>query len=253
MTKYIDLVIGLILIAYYAYLEVRYNGMAFDGFFLGVGIVLLVYHFLKNKVVLNKKLKKFINILIATGLAIFLIVESLIVFFPKHNYEDDCDYMVVLGAAVKGTTPSLTLRRRLDTAIDYLKKSKDDCYIVVSGGKGSGEKISEAEAMKRYLEENGISKDKIIMEDKSTSTYENFKYSKEKIEKHSNKDINKVGVKVVTTDFHSFRSFLIAKKNGYDDIIFCTDRSIKQFIPVYYAREFFAVIKSAIFDIGLNI
>ncbi len=253
MIKFLDLIIGTILIIYYAYLEFMYNGMAFDEFFLFIGIVLIIYHFFKNKVLLNKKLKKIIKMLISIGLAIFLIVESLIAFFPKHNYEDKCDYMLILGAGVKGAKPSLTLRRRLDTAIKYLKKSKGDCYIVVSGGKGSGEKISEAQAMKRYLEKNKISKDKIIMEDKSSSTYENFKYSKEKIEKHSHKSISKVGVKVVTTDFHSFRSFLIAKKNGYGNTTFCTDRSVKQFIPVYYTREFFAVIKSVIFDIGLCI
>ncbi|MCU9810564.1 YdcF family protein [Paraclostridium sp. AKS81] len=91
--------------------------------------------------------------------------------------------MIVLGASVKNTTPSLTLRGRLDKAIQYLDESKDDCYIVVSGGKGSDEKLSEAKAMENYLVEHGVNKDKIILEDKSTNTYENFKYSKEKIEK----------------------------------------------------------------------
>lgn len=146
--------------------------------------------------------------------------------------------MIVLGASVKNTTPSLTLRGRLDKAIKYLYESKDDCYIVVSGGKGSDEKLSEAKAMGNYLVEHGVNKNKIILEDKSTNTYENFKYSKEKIEKNSNKDIKNLNIKVVTTDFHSFRSFILAKVNGYGNVNFCTSKSISKFVPVYYAREF---------------
>ena len=83
-----------------------------------------------------------------------------------------------LEQAVKATTPSLTLKSRLDTAIEYLNITKDDTYIVVSGGQGNGENISEAKAMQRYLIQKGIEEEKIILEDKSTSTNENFKYSR---------------------------------------------------------------------------
>jgi uncharacterized SAM-binding protein YcdF (DUF218 family) len=251
--RYLDLLIGTICILYYLYLELVYNGMAFDKFFMVVGCGLVIYHFIKNRMNLNGSLKKILKIFVTIGLSIFLIVESILVFFPKHNIKDDCDYLVVLGASVKKNKPSLTLKGRLDTAIKYLKKSKDDCYIVVSGGKGKDENISEAKAMKNYLVENGVPKNKIILEDESTSTYENFKYSKEKIEQNSNKSIKDVKIKVVTTDFHSFRSFLLAKKNGYHNISFYTSNSLNQFIPVYYAREFFALIKTITIDIALNI
>ncbi len=248
MIKYLDLLIGLLCVFYYLYLEIVYNGMAFDTFFMTVGIVLILYHFIKKKIHLNKNLKKAFNIVLVIGLSIFFIVESILIFFPKHNLKDDCDYLVILGAAVKNNGPSLTLKGRLDKAIEYINKSNDDCYIVVSGGRGSDEKISEAKAMEDYLINHGISKKRIILEDKSTNTYENFKYSKEKIEKISNKSINKLNIKVVTTDFHSFRSFLLAKKNGYKNINFYTVNSISQFIPVYYLREFFALIKTVIFN-----
>ena len=249
MLKYLDLFIGLLCVFYYFYLEIVYNGMSLDIFFIVVGSILILYHFVKFKIHLNKNFKKVFNIVLTIGLSIFLIAESMLIFFPKQNLKDNCDYLVILGASVKNTRPSLTLKGRLDKAIEYINKSNDDCYIVVSGGKGSDEKISEAKAMENYLIDHGISKSRIILEDKSTSTYENFKYSKEKIEKNSNKSIKKLNIKVVTTDFHGFRSFLLAKKNGYKNINFWTVNSINQFIPVYYLREFFALAKTVILNI----
>lgn len=248
MSKYLDLIIGFVFILYYIYLKVIYNGMAFDKFFISLGIELIIYHFIKNKINMNKKLKKIIKITFIIFISIFIILESILIFFPKQNLEEDCDYLIILGASVKNTVPSLTLKGRLDKAIEYLKKSKDDCYIVVSGGKGNDEGISEAKAMENYLVKHKIPKDKIIMEDKSTNTYENFKYSKEKIESHSKNDIKNLNIKVVTTDFHSFRSFMLAKKNRYGNVNFYSNKSLNQFIPIYYAREFFATIKTIIFD-----
>ena len=102
--------------------------------------------------------------------------------------------------------------------------------------------------MENYIVKHKIPKNKIIMEDKSTNTYENFKYSKEKIESHSKNDIKNLNIKVVTTDFHSFRSFMLAKKNRYGNVNFYSNKSLNQFIPIYYAREFFATIKTIIFD-----
>lgn len=248
MSKYLDLIIGFVFILYYTYLKVIYNGMAFDKFFISLGIALIIYHFIKDKINMNKKLKKIIKINFMILISIFIILESILIFFPKQNLKDECDYLIILGASVKNTVPSLTLRGRLDRAIEYLNKSKDDCYIVVSGGKGNDEGISEAKAMENYLVKHKVPRDKIIMEDKSTSTYENFKYSKEKIEVHSKKKIEKLNVKVVTTDFHSFRSFILAKKNGYGNVNLYSNKSLNQFIPIYYAREFFATIKTIIFD-----
>jgi uncharacterized SAM-binding protein YcdF (DUF218 family) len=156
--------------------------------------------------------------------------------------------MLILGTAVKGTTPSLTLQGRLDKALEYLNNTNDDLYIVVSGGQGDGENISEAISMKIYLVQHGISENKIIIEDKSTSTFENFNYSKNKIENHSSKKIENLNVKIVTTDFHSLRSGLIAKRNGYKNITFYSSKSLPQFMPTYSTREFFAFIKTLIFN-----
>lgn len=242
------LLISALCVLYYIYLKVVYGGLAFSGSFLVIALVLAVYQFTKNKIKENKKVYKVLKTVMLVGIIIFIIMESLIVLYPKHDYKEQSDYMIILGTAVKHNTPSLTLRGRLDTAIEYINRTNDDLYIVVSGGKGSGENISEALAMKTYLIENRVSEDKIIMEDKSTNTYENFMYSREKIEDHSGKSIKDLNIKVVTTDFHAYRSSILAKRNGFGKVTFYTSNSLLQFKPVYYLRECFALSKSILLD-----
>ncbi|WP_370458110.1 YdcF family protein [Bacillus sp. BPN334] len=98
----------------------------------------------------------------------------------KHgqmNATYDADYIIVLGSKVNGTKPSYSLQYRIDKAAEYLQ-SHEKTIAIVSGGKGKGEDISEALAMKNGLMKLKIAEDRIIMEDKSTSTDENIKLSK---------------------------------------------------------------------------
>ena len=104
----------------------------------------------------------------------------------------------------------------MDRAIDFAKNQKKeankDIIYIPSGGKGSDEIISESEAMRNYLIENGINSKNIIIENKSTSTNENMQFSKEKIN-----EINKDGkIAFSTTNYHVFRSGVIANNEGID-------------------------------------
>jgi uncharacterized SAM-binding protein YcdF (DUF218 family) len=83
------------------------------------------------------------------------------------------DYAIVLGAKVNGETPSLSLRYRLEATLNYANQYPH-VKLVLSGGQGTDEYISEAEAMRRYLVENGVSEERLLLESKSTSTYETF-------------------------------------------------------------------------------
>lgn len=100
------------------------------------------------------------------------------------------------------------------TAEKYLKKHKK-VKIIVSGGQGSGEQISEALAMYKYLVAHGIDRDRIIQEDKSRSTYENIKNSFEIIKNKGDKLQN---IAVLTSNFHVFRAVKLAQKVGAEDI-----------------------------------
>lgn len=172
----------------------------------------------------------------------FIVVEGCIILggvFSGHT-EVKPDYILVLGAGIKkDSSPTLALEKRLQWAIDYAGQYPD-AYIVVSGGQGKNEPEPEARAMARYLIDRGISSERIIIEDKATSTMENFKYTKELI------DADKT-VAFVTNDFHVFRSTMLAGRNGLNACGYGT--STPGIILVNcYLREFFAMVKSFLFD-----
>ena len=116
MRKNIDLLIGCIVILYVIFINVVFNNIAFSMSFLFMGIVLIIYHFIKSRI----KKNSFLNILkflVAIGGIIFFIVEVAIIIFPKNSYEYS-NYVIILGAGVNGETPSYTLKQRLDKAIE---------------------------------------------------------------------------------------------------------------------------------------
>lgn len=143
--------------------------------------------------------------------------------------------VVVLGCHVKGSEPSLMLKRRLDAAYEYLVLNPD-VKCVVTGGQGTGESISEAEAMKNYLMNKGIDENRILEENKSTSTYENIAFSKKILEENTlNNDIV-----IVTDGFHQYRAGIIAKKQGLNAYsISCPTRP--ELVPTYWVREWLAL------------
>ncbi|CUU48016.1 YdcF family protein [Clostridium beijerinckii] len=215
-----------------------------------LGIIILVYYFSKKIMKKNMffyKIFRYIKISSCIIFICFIIIEALIINYPKYNRNSD-DYIIVLGAGLdNGGVPNLILRERLDIAIKCMKENLAQ-YIVLSGGQGADESTSEAQAMSEYLQAKGIEKNKIILEDKSRDTNENLKYSKEKIEEFGNKPISDIKVKIVTTDFHAFRSSILAKKNGYRSFDNYSSTMPWYFVPSTYARESIAVIKSILFD-----
>ena len=134
-----------------------------------------------------------------------------------HTPKYDKDFIIILGSKIKddGTITPL-LRGRVDKALDFGNKqyelTKKKIIYVPSGGKGKDEVTSEAEAIKKYLLEKGIKKDQIIIEDKSTNTIENMKYSKKIIDKQ-NKNAR---ISFSTTNYHVFRSGVIATNQGIE-------------------------------------
>ena len=116
------------------------------------------------------------------------------------------EYIIVLGAHVEGTRLTKALLERTRRALQYMEENPET-KAVLSGGKGDGESITEAQAMCNYLVEHGIDRERLILEEKSTSTTENLKFSLGMIGlNHS--------VGIVTNNFHVFRGTAIGKKCG---------------------------------------
>ena len=186
-----------------------------------------------------KWLRIAICIIIIVGIAIFTTMECMIISKMNSKAADDADYIVVLGAQVRGERITKSLAKRLDAAYDYLIEN-EDTKVICTGGQGAGEDISEAFAEKRYLMKKGIAEDRIIMEDKSTSTYENLKFTLEII---GDKDAK---IAIVTNNFHVYRAVLLGKYVGFKNVDGIAGDSDNRLLLNYMVREGLALFKEFI-------
>lgn len=183
---------------------------------------------------------------LALGLAALAGIEAAVVFRGEADHSAlPVDAVIVLGAGVNGEEPSAALWSRIRAAADYLA-DHPDVPVVLSGGQGPGEDISEAEAMRRALWTNSEAC-RYLLEERSTSTAENFRYSKALLEEYG-LDTETAVIAVVTNDFHCFRSHMIAQKQGLNTIGIPAELPWWWLTANYYLREAFAVVKTALFD-----
>ena len=141
------------------------------------------------------------------GFSLFTVLETMVV---RGSFADESDApvsaVIVLGAGVNGETPSLTLRARIDAAAAYLEEHPD-VPVVLSGGQGPGEAITEAECMRRALVRRGVDESRLYPEERSTSTQENLRYSRAILEELGVDPARRVAI--VTSDFHLCRARLM--------------------------------------------
>lgn len=119
----------------------------------------------------------------------------------------NADYIVVLGAGIIGKKVTPLLASRIEKGIKLLRYNPN-AVLIMSGGQGPGESIPESEAMVAYAVDKGVERDKLFMEQKSTSTQQNLLFSRELMEKQKPKII------IVTTAYHVFRALILARKQG---------------------------------------
>lgn len=172
--------------------------------------------------------------IIASFVIICFVIQSYSKNIPKPNQ----DAIIILGAGLRGENLSSTLKSRLNKGIEYYDENPN-AIMVVSGGQGRDELITEASAMKKYLLQNGISEDKILVEDKSTSTKENFKFSKIILDNYFNGQ--NYSIVFVTNDFHLIRSKYYAFDSGFEAEGLAST-SLKYMLPNYYLREYLALL-----------
>jgi len=146
-----------------------------------------------------------------TGTVLFLIlalvfVEANVIYFGFVTRPERSDCIIVLGCKVYGTTPSPFLAARVNEGVRLLNEGLGD-YIIVSGGKGPGEGISEAESMKNLLVSQGVDPYRIIVEDESGSTYENIRNSGALMAKNGFKS-----AVIVSNKYHLKRASLLAER-----------------------------------------
>ena len=171
--------------------------------------------------------------------AIGFVILELPVLRSAHTDENPkADYLIVLGAKVNGTTPSHAMHDRLTAALDYLN-AYPDATAIVSGGQGDDEGISEAEAMRIWLEAHGVAPGRILLEDRSETTRQNLENSFAIMRERGADPAD--GVAVVTSEYHLYRAREIASALGAKPIGVAARTSIFGMRVNYFIREGFAV------------
>lgn len=186
---------------------------------------------------MQKNVKKIILILVIFFVLIFASFEALIIYTGNLSYQEkDYQYLVVLGFRVYGEDIGENLKYRLDKALEFLK-THQNLLIIVSGA-GANPSYKESFLMKKYLIEHGVKERQIIEENKSCSTYQNFKNIQQLVGKKK--------ILVVTNEFHMFRSLILAKKMGFEAFPLnaktAKERRIFNYlreVPAFFAAYFF--------------
>ncbi len=178
--------------------------------------------------------------LAGAGAGVFLMMIGILLIHARKKEVPLVDYLIILGAQVKGTRVTKSLKLRLETALEYLR-DHPNTKSIVSGGRGKGEQITEAEAMARYLLAAGISSERILKEDHSRNTEENLRLS---IPLLNGGDFR---VAIVTNGFHVFRALRIAKKLGLSDARGIPAPTDSLLAVNYYVREVFGLLKDFVF------
>lgn len=167
---------------------------------------------------------------------IILISIVLALYGRRDNVTFSEDAVIILGKGLDGDKVPVNLAKRLDKAIEYHRRNPK-ALLVVSGGKGSEDKLSEAQAMYDYLLSKGIPQDIIIKEDKSTTTYENFVFSSEILKEKLGEDYS---VAFVSNRFHIYRAERLAKSIGINATHLGAGIEWHT-IPANYVREVFVL------------
>ena len=177
--------------------------------------------------------------IIATAAVIAPLIFGCVLFAcgAKDNADGSEKAVIVLGCGIDGEQVSPKLARRLDKAIEYFNEHPDK-PVIVSGGQGAQEDIPESTAMKRYLVSKGVPDGMIIEESNSTSTFENFEFSKDIADTLPGGD----RIVFVTSRFHIYRASRYAAGAGFEA------HHIGARVPFYelpsnYLREMLAVVK----------
>nr|WP_242704362.1 YdcF family protein [Enterococcus sp. 665A] len=222
------------------------------GLFPLIFFAIILYFIVNTKTMSTKEGRSFtaklsallgINLLIAVPLLLYLIIMGnrglpyilyylliflllvdflMVLFFVCYLFyslmyqmipvKKQVDYLIILGSGIRSEEVTPLLKSRLDKALEYYQKNKA-AYLVVSGGQGPDEPISEAAAMKKYLLSQGVDEQHILVEDRSTTTLENMLFSKQVIRDHW----GKAGLPTVlfsTNNYHVLRGAVYARKAG---------------------------------------
>lgn len=192
----------------------------------------------------HEKLLRPVRVILIIGavfvLVSFIVVQTLIQSHEESGMEHSADVVIVLGAGLIGDKPSWTLQNRLLLANEYLQRHPE-AIVIVTGGQGPDEWITEARAMETFLVNVGIEKNRIIKEDESNNTVSNLKNAMAILEE---KGMDRAECMIISSSFHLYRAELIAKQLDFDitGTLGADIPDISGLKESNYLREYFSVM-----------
>ena len=208
----------------------------------GYQMISLIFIFSATLLLLSSH-RKLVGSILMIVCPLLLFLEIPIISAARTSAPDNVDYLILLGAGVNGTMPSLSLLDRLEAATNYMH-ANPNCKVIVTGGQGPGEEITEAQAMETYLLRQNIAGNRIIKEEKATNTLQNLSYSLAIIRKDSEKKTTEPLIAVVSSEYHLYRAKICAEKLGYSVYTIAAPTSNWLLKINYFLREAPAVVKA---------
>lgn len=216
-------------------------GHDFIGYLLWL-LAVLIFAFPR----LSKTWRIVLAALLVLGAAVFAVFEAPVISNAKTDAAPQSDYLIVLGAGVNGSAPSLSMVNRLEAALDYLE-AYPDAVAIVSGGQGAGEDVTEASAMHDWLIAHGVPESRIVQEEQSTSTRENLENSFAIIRSRGGDPAG--GVAVVSSEYHLYRAKQMAQALGAKPLGVAAETTLPTMRANYFIREAFAAAYMQVFGV----
>ena len=240
-------ILAIVLVAVEVPVRLFFSPMRFTAFLLLCAAALsLIWGFLEAR--REKKpfrvARRVLVGLLALGLALFAALEVQVIRWSRTDWETQPAAVVILGAGVNGNQPSLSLLVRLEAALEYIQ-DKPNIPIVVTGSKGPGEDISEAECMAGWLIAHGVEEGRVLLEDQADNTEENIAFSKEILREQGVDPTAKIAV--VSADYHLYRASLYWGAPGMVPVAAHMPGRYWPLTVNYYIREAFAAASLLVF------
>ena len=195
--------------------------------------------------------QRIVLLVIAAAVACFAVLEGMVLSGARTRIADGAgapEVMVIFGCKVETWGPSTLLQDRLDTALGYLE-DHPDMTVVVSGGQGPDEPMSEARCMYDYLTAHGVDGENIVLEENSSNTWENIRYTLALFQDGTVEPTGKI--LAVSNGFHLTRIRMLWDREWEGTYTLSTLAAPSSHVPSrlkMYIREPLALVKSFVFD-----
>ena len=163
----------------------------------------------------TRVVKRVFTFLLCIGILVVGVTECLIIHASFGDQDETCEYMLVLGAKVRYDGPSVSLMDRIKATAAYMD-AYPDVIAIVSGGQGPDEPMTEAKCMFEELVKLGVPPERIWLEEKATSTWENLHFALDLIEEKTGQRPEKIGL--LSSEYHLFRAKMFARACGVEAV-----------------------------------